>query len=93
MTKIATPAKVNLFLELLGRRGDGFHEIETVMSSVALYDHLRFSPRGDSKFELSISYGSQGGQPRELDEELLKRNRRSSSKKHSFRCWFGRSFQ
>lgn len=66
--EIATPAKVNLFLELLGRRGDGFHEIETVMSSVALYDHLRFSPRGDSKFELSISYGSQGGQPRELDD-------------------------
>ena len=66
--EIATPAKVNLFLELLGRRDDGFHELETVMSSVALYDHLRFSPRSDSKIELSIDYGSQGNQPRELDE-------------------------
>ena len=65
--EIATPAKVNLFLELLGRRDDGFHEIETVMSSVALYDRLRFSPRADSDIELSIDYGSQGSQPRELD--------------------------
>jgi len=66
--EIATPAKVNLFLELLERRNDGFHEIETVMSSVALYDHLRFSPRSDSQIELSISYSSPGNQPRELDD-------------------------
>ncbi len=66
--EISAPAKVNLFLELLGRRTDGFHEIETVMSSVSLYDRLRFSPRNDSEIELSISYGSQGSRPKELDE-------------------------
>ena len=35
-----TPAKINLFLEILGRRDDGLHEIETVMASIALYDTL-----------------------------------------------------
>ena len=32
------PAKLNLFLEVLGKRPDGFHELETVMVSVGLCD-------------------------------------------------------
>ena len=35
------PAKLNLFLELLGRRPDGFHEIDTVMVPIDLCDDLR----------------------------------------------------
>jgi 4-diphosphocytidyl-2-C-methyl-D-erythritol kinase len=54
--EISAPAKVNLFLELHGRRDDGFHEIETVMSSVSIFDRLRFTPRGDSEIRLSLSY-------------------------------------
>jgi 4-diphosphocytidyl-2-C-methyl-D-erythritol kinase len=38
--RVLAPAKVNLFLELHGRRPDGFHEIETVMQAVGLYDEL-----------------------------------------------------
>ncbi len=34
--------KVNLLLNILGRRTDGFHELETVMHPVNLADHLRF---------------------------------------------------
>src|SRR5262245_22304394 len=40
---IDTPAKLNLHLDVLGRRPDGFHELETVMVSVGLYDTLTFS--------------------------------------------------
>ena len=67
LLEIASPAKVNLFLELFGRRTDGFHEIETVMCSVALYDRLRFSPRQDSEIRLTANFGSQGNLPKEQD--------------------------
>ncbi len=38
------PAKLNLYLEVLGRRSDGFHELETLMMSVRLFDQLCLSP-------------------------------------------------
>jgi len=38
--KVAAPAKVNLFLEILGKRQDGYHEIQTVMQEVSLFDYL-----------------------------------------------------
>lgn len=38
--KIAAPAKINLFLEILGKRPDGYHEIETVMQGISLYDYI-----------------------------------------------------
>jgi 4-diphosphocytidyl-2-C-methyl-D-erythritol kinase len=38
---IPSPAKVNLFLEIKGRRPDGYHEIETVMQLVDLCDEVR----------------------------------------------------
>jgi 4-diphosphocytidyl-2-C-methyl-D-erythritol kinase len=34
------PAKVNLYLEVLGKRADGYHEVETLMVPVSLYDTL-----------------------------------------------------
>jgi 4-diphosphocytidyl-2-C-methyl-D-erythritol kinase len=37
---IRAPAKVNWWLEVLGRRDDGFHEVETVMQAVNLCDTL-----------------------------------------------------
>ena len=40
---VHTPAKLNLFLEVLGKRTDGYHELETLMVSVGLYDTLRFT--------------------------------------------------
>ena len=38
--------KVNLLLNILGKRPDGFHELETVMHPVAFYDTLTFERRG-----------------------------------------------
>jgi 4-diphosphocytidyl-2-C-methyl-D-erythritol kinase len=42
--QIRAPAKVNLFLEVLGKRPDGYHEIATLMIAVSLFDTLRFAP-------------------------------------------------
>jgi 4-diphosphocytidyl-2-C-methyl-D-erythritol kinase len=39
---IQAPAKLNLFLEVLAKRSDGFHEIETLMLPVHRYDTLYF---------------------------------------------------
>jgi 4-diphosphocytidyl-2-C-methyl-D-erythritol kinase len=41
-----SPCKVNLVLNILGRRADGFHELETVIHPVAYYDHLIFERNG-----------------------------------------------
>ena len=41
--EVLAPAKLNLFLEILGRRPDGYHEIETLMVAVDLYDTLTFT--------------------------------------------------
>ncbi|MCS6851347.1 MAG: 4-(cytidine 5'-diphospho)-2-C-methyl-D-erythritol kinase [Gemmataceae bacterium] len=38
------PAKVNLFLEVLAKRDDGYHEIATLMLAVSWYDTLEFKP-------------------------------------------------
>src|ERR1044072_8691475 len=40
--------KVNLLLNILGKRPDGFHELETVMHPVNVFDELSFAraPRG-----------------------------------------------
>lgn len=37
-----SPCKVNLLLNILGKRADGFHELETVMQPIALYDEVSF---------------------------------------------------
>jgi len=37
------PAKVNLFLEVLAKRPDGYHDIATLMLAVGLYDTLEFT--------------------------------------------------
>lgn len=42
---VKCPAKVNLFLEILNRRPDGYHDIETVMQAVTLYDDVTLCRR------------------------------------------------
>lgn len=41
------PAKLNLFLHVVGRRPDGYHEIQTVFQLVDLADRLHIAPRAD----------------------------------------------
>jgi 4-diphosphocytidyl-2-C-methyl-D-erythritol kinase len=41
-----SPCKVNLLLNILGKRADGFHELETVMQPVNLFDEICFERGG-----------------------------------------------
>ena len=50
----ASPCKVNLLLNVLRRRDDGFHELETVMHPIPVFDELSFS-EARAGIELSCS--------------------------------------
>ncbi len=50
---VAAPAKLNLYLEVLGKRPDGFHDLETLMVGLNLYDTLDVRPRADGQFRLT----------------------------------------
>ena len=50
--EVLAPAKLNLFLEVLGRRPDGYHEIESLMVAVNLHDSLTFAD--DPSGEISL---------------------------------------
>lgn len=52
--RFASPAKLNLFLEIHGRRSDGFHELQSVMSKFSLYDYLTFSYRDGDEISLTV---------------------------------------
>ncbi|MGB5685090.1 MAG: 4-(cytidine 5'-diphospho)-2-C-methyl-D-erythritol kinase [Candidatus Electrothrix sp.] len=40
---LRAPAKINLSLKILGKRADGYHELETLMQKIALYDELELN--------------------------------------------------
>ncbi len=40
MKKVYAPAKINLFLRVTGKRSDGYHELETLMCKVGLFDTI-----------------------------------------------------
>jgi 4-diphosphocytidyl-2-C-methyl-D-erythritol kinase len=66
------PAKLNLYLDVFGRRGDGFHELETLMVPVRLWDNLTLRPISTSKaadraaIKLAVNSSSDGKQNSQL---------------------------
>jgi 4-diphosphocytidyl-2-C-methyl-D-erythritol kinase len=43
--QVLAPAKINLSLRVLGRRVDGFHEIETFITPISLCDEIKIDRR------------------------------------------------
>src|SRR5262249_4299469 len=39
--QVLAPAKINLSLNIVGQRNDGFHEVETLIAPISLYDEIR----------------------------------------------------
>ena len=46
------PAKINLTLDVLHKRADGFHEVEMVMTTVDLADRVWFRSRKDGQIKI-----------------------------------------
>lgn len=53
--KIKTPAKINLTLEILNKREDGFHNIQSIMQMIDLFDYLTINIEEASIFEIKLS--------------------------------------
>ena len=49
---VKAPAKINLYLEIINKRPDGYHNIESVMHTISLFDILEFSEIQENKIEL-----------------------------------------
>ncbi len=53
--KVKTPAKINLTLEISGKRPDGFHDIKSIMQMINLYDILTFDIEKSEETEINLS--------------------------------------
>ena len=53
--KVQCPAKINLNLKIVNKRDDGFHNIDSVMQTISLYDYLTISVSDSSEIEILLS--------------------------------------
>jgi len=52
---VEAPAKINLFLEVLNRREDGFHNINSLFQTISLSDKLEFAIQDEPEISITIS--------------------------------------
>jgi len=48
------PAKINLSLDILGKRNDGFHEVEMIMTTIDLSDRIELYPLNKDEIKVSL---------------------------------------
>ena len=51
---VKTPAKINLTLEIVNKREDGFHNIQSIMQLIDLYDYLTITVEESDKEEIIL---------------------------------------
>ncbi len=70
------PAKLNLGLAIVGRRDDGFHELVTIMQTIALCDRLLLTqrPRTATGFQVALVDLSSGASGVSIDDPKLNTN-------------------
>jgi len=56
--KIKCPAKINLTLEIVGKRDDGFHNIKSIMQLISLYDYLTIKTKDFDRNAINLSGNS-----------------------------------
>ena len=81
--RVNAAAKINLHLEVLGLRGDGFHELAMVMQSINLFDQLELKARNDSEIKLDTDKEGLATNEENLiikaAQKLIKKSGRSST--------------
>ena len=76
-------AKVNLFLNIVGKRPDGYHELETIFEKISLHDDVVLSRRRDSRIVVTCSDSALSG-----DENLCHKAARLFAEETSLDCGF-----
>ena len=51
--RLRTNAKINLFLRVIGRRPDGYHEIETIFHTIGLADSITIGPATNGDVDIA----------------------------------------
>jgi 4-diphosphocytidyl-2-C-methyl-D-erythritol kinase len=69
--ELLAPAKINLTLEVIGKRSDGYHEIASVMQTIDLCDTVTIEPA--DAISLEVSGEEAGGAPADRDQDLAYR--------------------
>lgn len=69
--ELVAPAKINLTLEVLHKRDDGYHELATVMQTIDLCDRVRIEDADE--ISLQVMGPAAGGAPADVTQDLAHR--------------------
>ena len=70
--RVQAHAKVNLYLNVLGKRTDGYHEIETIFHSIGLHDDIYLRKRTDRRITVHCEHPHVPSDPRNLAYQAAK---------------------
>lgn len=80
------PAKLNLFLHVLGRRADGYHLLQTVFQFIDRADQLRFAPRTDGEIVLATPIPGVAAED-DLTVRAARLLRQATNSRHGATIW------
>lgn len=78
MIRASAPAKINLLLEVLGRRADGFHDVRSVMQTISIMDEVALTPCADLTLEVEGAHEAS-------DDDLVLRAVRTMEETHGLK--------
>ena len=64
--RVQAHAKINLYLDVIGKRPDGYHEIETIFHSIGLHDEIYLRKRADRQITVHCEHPHVPCDPRNL---------------------------
>ena len=78
MRRFFAPAKVNLWLHVLGRRADGYHELDSLVAFARIGDRVGFAPGGPLSLTIDGPFGA--GLAGDADNLILRAARELASR-------------
>lgn len=94
MIRVPSPAKLNLFLHITGRRANGYHELQTIFQLIDLYDWMTFENLSEEIIQI------EGIAEVQLEQNLIYRaaqllrphaktvwTKNFDREKYSYGCW------